>query len=518
MPPPQPLPNSADPTAAVRTRACRRLKDKPGKIAAVPGTQRQRLLLAAIVVVGAAARLVTLGSQSFWFDEAQLAHEVGLPFSGLWHTIGAQETSPPLYFVVAWGWGQVFGAGEVGLRSLSALLGIATIPLLYLCGRELVSPPAGLLAAAFGAASPFLIWYSQEAREYMLLIAVSALSLWGFARVWNGAAGRRDLGLWAGAASLALLTHFFAAFLIAPEAALVLLRLRSRAGLAAVAVPAVTALALLPLAVSDTSHPLGWLRAIPRTTRIQQVPVAFALNTLDRTPIISWGLLATVVVLALVILLLVGGAGPRELRGAGIAAGLAAVVILVPLVVALAGHDFYIVRALSPAWPPLAVVLGAACTARRLRVLGATLALVTLAAFGYAQARILSTTALQRPDWRAAARALGPPRVRRAIVAYDGSLAIDPLALYLPGVRWHGSAGSVRVSELDVISGPSSTVGALPRGIRLASRREVGGFAVTRLALPGPGLAAGQLGAQAAQFVAPAPADPAVLIQPAARR
>ncbi len=479
--------------------------------------RRPLVILAAIVVAGAALRLVTLGTQSLWFDEAQLAHEAALPFSGLWHTFGAQETSPPLYFVLAWGWARLFGTGAVGLRSLSALLGIATIPLAYLAGRELVSRSAGLLCAAFVAGSPFLIWYSQEAREYMLLIAASALSLWGFARAWNRGGARRDLALWATGSALALLTHFLAGFLVVPEALLLLWRLRSRAAIVASAVGLGVELALLPLAISDGRHPLGWLKSIPLSTRVEQVPVAFALNTLDRTSAINWALPGTALVLAAAMVLLIGGAGPRELRGAGLAAGLGAVVLLAPLAIALAGHDYYIVRALSPAWVPLAVALAAACAPRRLRAAGAGLALLTFAGFAFAQVRILGTSDLERPDWRGAARALGSSRVARAIVAYDGSLATDPLALYLPGVAWHQPPGPVRVDELDVVAGPDALAVHLPPNVRLIARRTVGAFVVTRLALGEPltDTPAG-FGQRAVTLVAPGPSDPAVLIQPPA--
>src|SRR6202034_1392504 len=110
-----------------------------------------------------------------------------------------------------------FGTGEVGLRSLSALAGTAAVLVAYLCGRELVSQRAGLLAAAFAALSPFLVWYSQEAREYMLLTALSGASFLYFARVLRDPSSR-NIAWWATFSALALLTHFFAGFLIGPEA------------------------------------------------------------------------------------------------------------------------------------------------------------------------------------------------------------------------------------------------------------------------------------------------------------
>ena len=70
---------------------------------------------------------------------------------GLGHTLDAvvsSERSPPLYYLLAWVWAQPFGTGEVGLRSLSALIGVLMIPAAYLAARELASPRAGVIAAA----------------------------------------------------------------------------------------------------------------------------------------------------------------------------------------------------------------------------------------------------------------------------------------------------------------------------------------------------------------------------------
>src|SRR5947209_19458868 len=120
-----------------------------------------------------------------------------LSFGALLHQVRVNETTPPLYFVIAWVWTKLFGSGEVGLRSLSAFLGIAVIPVTYLCGKELVSRAAGLVAAAFAAFSPFMIWYSQEARSYMLFGLLSGASLLLCARAWREPS-QRNLFLWAG--------------------------------------------------------------------------------------------------------------------------------------------------------------------------------------------------------------------------------------------------------------------------------------------------------------------------------
>ncbi len=473
------------------------------------------LVLAGLTVLGAALRFATLTSQSYWFDEAQAAHEMQLSFGALMHTIGAQETSPPLYFVLGWLWAKLFGTGEAGLRSLSALAGTAVIPVTYLCGRELVSKRAGLVAGGLAAINPFLIWYSQEAREYMLLCLLCGLSLLFFARSLRSRS-RRDLGWWAACSGLALLTHFFAAFLVAPEALWLLWRIRSRVAGVAVGVVAVVEAALVPLAVSDTSHPLGWLTQFPLSTRIQQVPITFAFNTLYRSSMVNWGLLGAGVLAAAMIMLLVIGANRHELRGAGIAASLTAFALIVPLLLALVGHDFYIARALIPAWVPLAVVVGAACTASGARWAGAALATVLAVSFVLASIRISNHPQYQRPNWRGVASALGTSSAQRAIVVYNGQLATDPLQIYLRGVPWGGAGtGPVTVSEIDVVGSqydrPSTN---LPGGATIVSRRVVDGFQVVRFRLGRPWtLTPDQIGTRAGTLLGSPSPGTAVLIQ-----
>ncbi len=184
-------------------------------------------VLFALVLAAAAIRIVTIDNQSFWADEALTAHEAGQSFPAMLHTVTSVETTPPLYFVVIWIWSKAFGGSEVALRSISALAGVATVPIAYLCARELIDRRAGLIAAALVAVNPFMIWYSQEARAYMLLAALSGASFLWFLRA-RREPSRRNLAGWAGFSALALMTHFFAGFAVAPEAVWLLWAWRSR--------------------------------------------------------------------------------------------------------------------------------------------------------------------------------------------------------------------------------------------------------------------------------------------------
>ena len=494
--------------AAVAARTSRALR--------VASTSVEAWLLVGVIAVGAWLRFATLGHQSYWFDEAQAALELHLSFGSMLNSMVVHETNPPLYFVLGWLWAHVFGTGEVGLRSLSALAGTAVIPIAYLCGRELVSRRAGLVAAALTALSPFMIWYSQEAREYMLLALLCGASLLYFARAWHDPS-RGNVALWGVFSALAVLTHFFAGFLVAPEALWLLYVIRDRAIVIASAVVAAVQLALAPLLFTHaTKNLLGFIDETPLHLRIQQVPVAFGLGTLYQSPAVRYGLLGAAVLVGACIVLLLVGADSIELWGAGAAAALAAVVLLVPLVLALLGEDYYIPRALIPAWIPLAVVVGAACTAPRARAPGAVLAVVLLVSFVYAQVKISENAQYQRPDWRGVARAVGSASATRAIVADDGSPATDPLAIYLPGVSWSGPpAGPLTVDEVDIVGRRWQTrARALPAGTRLLSSRTVDDFVVDRFSIgPARPLTQPQIKSLAGQLLTPPVPGAAVLVQ-----
>ena len=119
------------------------------------------LAVLALTALGAALRFPTLDRQSFWLDELVTVSLLDRGLGDVLHEIPRTEATPFVYYVVAWLWGSVFGLGEVGIRSLSALAGTATIPVAYGAGAVLASRRAGLVAAGLVAVNPFLVWYAQ---------------------------------------------------------------------------------------------------------------------------------------------------------------------------------------------------------------------------------------------------------------------------------------------------------------------------------------------------------------------
>ncbi|MGH2993024.1 MAG: glycosyltransferase family 39 protein, partial [Solirubrobacterales bacterium] len=252
---------------------------------------RHALLL--VVGVGALVRFATLASQDYWLDEYQAIGIIQLDPGEIIDRTTGNNTSPPLYFLIAAGWERVFGTDEVALRSLSALFGTATIPIAYAAGVALGSRRAGLFAAALMASSPLMIWYSQEARPYALFALLSAISFLCFVHALNGR-GRGWLGGWAAASVLALATHYFAIFLIVAEAAWLLSRPTRdrRAAAIAIAIVGAPVLALLSIAAERTELG-GWIEWLDRSDRVLQVPQHFVVGL--NTP---WQAVAPVATLA----------------------------------------------------------------------------------------------------------------------------------------------------------------------------------------------------------------------------
>ncbi|MGD1005071.1 MAG: glycosyltransferase family 39 protein [Methanoregulaceae archaeon] len=124
-------------------------------------------LLVALTLIGFFLRFYNLGFNSIWLDEASTYTFASMSISGIWQATTAGEFNPPLFY-----WVEhlmlTIGISEVIMRIVPALLGVLTIPLMYFIGKEFIDRNVGIIAAAACTFSPFLIYYSQEARAYSM--------------------------------------------------------------------------------------------------------------------------------------------------------------------------------------------------------------------------------------------------------------------------------------------------------------------------------------------------------------
>jgi uncharacterized membrane protein len=404
-----------------------------------------RHALLVIVVAGAVLRFATLGVQGFWLDEHVTLSVIQQGPLDLLRSVQLGESNPAVYYLLAGGWERVFGSSELGIRSLSALAGVATIPLLYAATRTLGSRRAALIAAALAATSPLLIWYSQETRNYALFAFFAALAFLLFARALEDR-GQRWLWGWALVSALALATHYFAFFLIVPQFVwLILRRPGSRVDtVLSAGVIAVVGVALLPLVASQRGRG-DWISAYDLGERLLQVPEHFLVGLQ-----VPWEALPAVVAAGVGLVFVLGAltAGRAAWRGLAIPVTVLAAGLAMLLIAVLAGDDYILSRNLIGLWVPFAIALALVLDRTRPSWLGVGTA-AAVALIGVALAIwIPANRAAQRPHYSELAAELSGAADPRLIVSQ--SSFSSPLSLYLDGARVAGD-DELSASELIVI-------------------------------------------------------------------
>ena len=126
-----------------------------------------------LILLAAALRFYRLGAQSLWSDEG---NSLALAQAGFAEIAArtAFDIHPPFYYWLLKIWLALFGSSEFAARSLSAMLGVLLVALVFRLGARFFGPKAGAAAAFMAAISPFQVYYAQEARMYMLLAALSS--------------------------------------------------------------------------------------------------------------------------------------------------------------------------------------------------------------------------------------------------------------------------------------------------------------------------------------------------------
>ncbi len=277
------------------------------------------LLIVLIVLAAFVIRVTSLEAQSLWRDEVDaLCYAFGFPRAlgaavapgtdsaaatpcacpptpispdgqaapslllRLAQTLGAMvQQNGPLYYFLLRGWIALAGSSVTALRFFSLWFGVLGVPLTYALGRRLLGRATGVLAALLVALSPYLTWYSQEVKMYTLVPALALLAVYALRRAVDGG-GTRWWAVQTVAASLALYTHIWSAFLI-PVLVLLFLAWRPRSrrhwrgGLVSLAV---LTLPYLPLAAWEVRHVF-----VPRDTGFP----SYTLGQMALTLLAGWG-------------------------------------------------------------------------------------------------------------------------------------------------------------------------------------------------------------------------------------
>ncbi len=117
-----------------------------------------------------------LDDQSLWKDEILSVRDASSS-TAIW-----KKGHGPLYFVLLYGWKHLTQS-DFGLRLLSVLVGALRVCLFYATATTLFDRRVTLFSTLLFATSPFVIWYSQEVRYIILMLAATLLVMYTFRRL-----------------------------------------------------------------------------------------------------------------------------------------------------------------------------------------------------------------------------------------------------------------------------------------------------------------------------------------------
>lgn len=414
------------------------------------------------------------------------------------------EITPPLYFVLAELTTQLELTPEL-LRAPSLLAGVAAIPLVYALGARTVGARAGLLAAALTALSPFMVFYSAEARGYQLMVVLVLLSTLALLKAVDRGGGRWWVA-YAACSCAAAYTHYTAFFALGaqfiwllwahPEArrAALLANLGAALGfapwisglLADFDSPTTDLLALLaPFELDAVRSGLGhWSIGYPyRIVSVRSLPGDAALAMLFVAIVVA--------VVALVAAARRGGRLPTRFdRRLALVVALALSAPLGQSLFSLLSSDIFGTRNMAVSWPAFALILSAllASAPKRLWIACSGLAIV---AFAIGAAK-MTQAEYQRPNADAVSELI-ERRASPGDVVIDGFiLSISPGPLSPLDVQLDGSYKVLRAGApqqrdhpfnvFDPVAPPSDVArraAARARGAGLfvvGARQEEGGY------------------------------------------
>ena len=165
--------------------------------------------------------VIRLGTPPFWMDESLTALEIQ------WSYDRALDGYYWLYYSIEKPWAALAGSSEAALRFPSVLGTMLACALLVVLGRKLFDRRVALVGGVLLALNPFVVKWSQQARGYTLLLAVSVLAILLLLRALERGT-RGSWALYGLAFSAVIIWHPPAAVVLAPTHILLVSQRRER--------------------------------------------------------------------------------------------------------------------------------------------------------------------------------------------------------------------------------------------------------------------------------------------------
>ncbi len=186
------------------------------------GFIRKNYLYLIIIFASILFSLSTLMTQSILLDEAQSLWVSTKSVQTILY-FDAQDVLVPLYELLLHFWIQIFGNTIIAARSLSFLFFLATLPFLYQLGKEASDKKTAMITVTLFALSPFILWYSSEARMYSLFAFIATINHIFFLRYMRSSGKHSKFG-YIVSTIVGLYTHYFFIFLLFTQFIFLLLR------------------------------------------------------------------------------------------------------------------------------------------------------------------------------------------------------------------------------------------------------------------------------------------------------
>ncbi|MBI2590261.1 MAG: glycosyltransferase family 39 protein [Candidatus Blackburnbacteria bacterium] len=157
----------------------------------------------------------TLSFQSIRLDESQSLWMSGKSLPVLLK-LTAEDVHVPLYGILLHFWIQIFGNNISSARMLSLIFSLITIPILYKVTREASTPAIAIGTILLYSFSPFIVWYTTEARTYALFTFITTINHFYFLRLLQSGGNEGKMGYFL-SSLFGFYTHYFFILLAATQ-------------------------------------------------------------------------------------------------------------------------------------------------------------------------------------------------------------------------------------------------------------------------------------------------------------
>ena len=129
-----------------------------------------------VLLFGFFLRNFDLTGESIWLDEEFSLEMARLSLAQTLST--TINDNPPLFNLTLHFWLRLFGETEFSIRFLSVVFGVLGMVMIYKLGHLMFNKEVGIVSAIILGVSVFHIFYSQEARMYILMALLTLFSFY----------------------------------------------------------------------------------------------------------------------------------------------------------------------------------------------------------------------------------------------------------------------------------------------------------------------------------------------------